>query len=263
MDKKRAISILEEQKGQVPHLKGENRFGPEFKKWQRDTEVAIENIFGEGTRHLEDFEKIQYVSWDLFGNSPDNRKQRVYNSGLDDAEACLQSMIDEITAYWTDNTSTGSSPSYLMKIERLCSRFHHVARQLRSRYSDRSTLDVSDEYDVQDLFNALLNIYFDDIRAEEYTPSYAGANSRVDFLLKNCNVAVEIKKTRLGLDASEVGEQLIVDIERYQDHPNCNTLICFIYDPEGRIANPRGVESDLSKQRDGVNVIVYIKPRMA
>lgn len=137
-----------------------------------------------------------------------------------------------------------------------------MVRQLRSRHQGRDTLDVEDEYDVQDLFHSLLRLYFDDVKAEEYTPSYAGSNSRVDFLLKQRGLAIEIKKTRKGLDANELGEQLVIDIERYQEHPDCDTLICFVYDPEGRIANPRGVESDLSRQRKGVNVMMYIKPRM-
>ncbi|WP_431606461.1 hypothetical protein [Kingella negevensis] len=31
------------------------------------------------------------------------------------------------------------------------SKFHSVARQLSRRYSDRDTLTINDEYDVQDL----------------------------------------------------------------------------------------------------------------
>ena len=33
---------------------------------------------------------------------------------------------------------------------------------LRERYDQRPTLDVNDEYDVQDLFHALLTLSFDD-----------------------------------------------------------------------------------------------------
>src|SRR6266403_3266592 len=47
-------------------------------------------------------------------------------------------------------------------IELLCLRFHVVAKQLRQRRGNRSTLDVADEYDVQDLFHALLRVFFDD-----------------------------------------------------------------------------------------------------
>lgn len=121
-------------------------------------------------------------------------------------------------------------------------------------------MDVDDEYDVQDLFHALLRIPFDDVRPEEWTPSYAGGASRVDFLLPEIEAVVEIKKSRPGLSAREVGEQLIVDIAKYRKHPTCRTLFCFVYDPDGRIANPRGIENDLNATQDELTVRVLIAP---
>jgi REase_DpnII-MboI len=119
---------------------------------------------------------------------------------------------------------------------------------------------VEDEYDVQDLFHSLLSIPFDDVRPEEWTPSYAGCASRMDFLLPEIEAVVEIKKSRPGLSAKELGEQLIVDIAKYKKHPNCRTLFCFVYDPDGRIANPRGIESDLNATQVDLTVRVLIAP---
>lgn len=67
---------------------------------------------------------------------------------------------------------------------KIIDRFHLVVKQLRNRYNSRETLDIVDEYDVQDLFHSLLYIFFNDVRAEEWTPSYAGKCARQDFLLK-------------------------------------------------------------------------------
>jgi hypothetical protein len=142
----------------------------------------------------------------------------------------------------------------------LFARFHLVARQLRERHDGRGTLDVEDEYDTQDLVHSLLHLNFDDIRPEEWTPSYAGGSSRMDFLLKQEKFVIEVKKTRKGLGARELGEQLIIDIQKYKNHPDCKSLICFVYDPEGRIANPRGVENDLKKDTEGLKVRVLITP---
>jgi len=83
----------------------------------------------------------------------------------------------------------------------------------------------------------------------------------MDFLLKNESIVIEVKKTRKGLDAKELGEQLIVDIERYQSHSSCKTLVCFVYDPEGKIANPQGLENDLSRNDDTLTVKVLIVPK--
>ena len=91
-----------------------------------------------------------------------------------------------------DTTSTDS----LLDLKNILLRFHKVARQLRNRYNKRTTIEINDEYDVQNLLHALLHIYFSDIRAEEWTPSYAGSSVRQDFLLKNEKVVIEVKKTR-------------------------------------------------------------------
>jgi len=143
----------------------------------------------------------------------------------------------------------------------LVTKFHLIARQLRERYNRRQTLDVNDEYDVQDLMHALLRLHFDDIRPEEWAPSYAGSASRTDFLLPEINTVIEIKKTRQGLDARKIGEQLIVDIAKYKSHPQCKRLICFVYDPDGRIANPAGIEADLNNSGNGIDVTVLILPK--
>jgi hypothetical protein len=149
----------------------------------------------------------------------------------------------------------------MLMLERLCSRFHLVAEQLRSRHSNRDTLRVEDEYDVQDLLRALLHLEHDDIRPEEWTPSYADGCSRTDFLLKLEQIVLEVKKTWNGLGAGELVEQIKIDIQKYKQHPDCRTLVCFVYDPEGRIANPRGIEKDLSGDKDGLAVRVIIAPK--
>lgn len=106
-----------------------------------------------------------------------------------------------------------------------------------------------------------MKVDFDDVRAEEWTPSYAGSASRMDFLLKQEQIVIEVKKTRKGLVAKEVGEQLMIDIERYTAHPDCQTLVCFVYDPESRVANPIGIENDLKRKTNNLNVIIIITPK--
>lgn len=43
-------------------------------------------------------------------------------------------------------------------------------------------LSFGNEYDVQDLLHAMLRPWINDIRPEEFTPSYAGLSTRMDFL---------------------------------------------------------------------------------
>ena len=139
-------------------------------------------------------------------------------------------------------------------------KFNKVSRQLRYRHENRSTLDIEDEYDVQDLLHALLLLFFDDVRTEEWAPSFAGMPARMDFLIKQENIVIEVKKTRKGLADKEIGNQLIEDIERYKQHPDCKQLICFVYDPDGQIRNPDGLINDLNTKHNGF-VQVFIEPR--
>src|SRR5262245_34645691 len=94
----------------------------------------------------------------------------------------------------------------LQRVLCISSRFPLVARELTHRRDNRSTLVVKDEYDVQDLFRALLRIDFDDVRSEEWTPSYAGKAARMDFLLRKEEIVIEIKKTGTSVGAKDVGE---------------------------------------------------------
>ena len=144
---------------------------------------------------------------------------------------------------------------------RLLRRFHRTVRQLKHRHNDRIPLLIEDEYDVQDLLHAILRGLFDDVRPEEYTPSYAGGASRMDFLLKSEQIVLETKVASSSLRDKQIGEQLIVDIERYQSHPDCNHLLCFVYDPAGYLKNPSGLENDLSRVHEKLKVkVIVISP---
>ena len=262
MKKNEAIEKLEKLIERAEILKTNDRFGPDFEKWKRDTPVAIGHIFGKDSNQKREFSKIGYSILYATNNTTYSERQAAYEKGVSSAIIILQSMRDEVQEYWTEvesNEEFGMSAN--ATVELIMNRFHQVARQLRHRYSNRATLDINDEYDVQDLFHALLKLYFDDVRPEEYTPSYAGAASRTDFLLKSEQIIIELKKSRKTLKAKEVGEQLIVDSQRYQAHPDCKRIICFVYDPEGFIANPRGIENDLSKETGGIPVSVFIRPQ--
>lgn len=149
------------------------------------------------------------------------------------------------------------------EVVEICRRFDASARQIVKRHDSRSTLTITDEYDVQDLLHSLLLSRFSDVRAEEWTPSYAGKSARTDFLLKPEELFIEAKKTRKGLRDREVTEQLAIDVGYYRQHQYCRALVCFVYDPEHLIQNPAAVEDDLSGIRDGLLVQVVVCPGTA
>ena len=154
-----------------------------------------------------------------------------------------------------DVPMTLAKPSGLDRLTHLANRLPTVARQILKRRNEdgkpRPTLEIGDEYDVQDLLHAVLRIDFDDIRPEEWCPSYAGASKRTDFLLKSESIVVEIKKTRDALKDRAVGEQLIIDIANYRTHNDCKHLFCLVWDTDHLIQNPDGLASDLQNANKG------------
>jgi hypothetical protein len=121
-----------------------------------------------------------------------------------------------------------------------------VSRQLQQRYSSRPTLVVNDEYDWQDLFHALLRVFFSDIRREDPAPTSAGASSRIDFVLPEQRIAIELKHSRPSMNAKTLGEEIAADYERYAKHANVSHIVTLVLDWKGAIDNPRGLEKDLS-----------------
>ncbi|MEV7652151.1 hypothetical protein [Kocuria marina] len=107
---------------------------------------------------------------------------------------------------------------------------------------------IRDESDLQIVIEAYLRTLYDDVRPEDYVPSYAGANSRVDFRLPEAGIIVETKMTRERLTERKLGEELLIDAGRYPAHPDCKAIVAFVYDPTRRIHNPRGVERDLAER---------------
>jgi hypothetical protein len=113
---------------------------------------------------------------------------------------------------------------------------------LRWRQGDRAPFRIEDERDLEDLLRALLPLYFDDIRPEGRTPRYADG-SRVDFRLAPERIAVAVKIARPSILVAQLTEQFREDAVYYRGRPDCRTLVVLVYDPEGRIPEPRSQEA--------------------
>lgn len=218
------------------------------KKDVSKTSYTSDEIVGQFNITVDDGVKVSYTNTSF------------HSYGLRDLQSSIMAELGRLPWLESNKKKSGPDPDK-ERIYNLISRFHLVSTQLRRRYSSRPTIKIDDEYDVQDLFHALLKIYFDDVRPEEYSPSRGGASSRLDFLLKKEQIVVEVKMASEKLTDKKIGEQLIIDIERYREHPDCNVLICFVYDPEMQIRNPIGLEKDLSRKEGDLEVRVLVVPK--
>ena len=111
--KAKAIERLQKALDAIPELKRLPRSdsSPEFKKWRRDTQVAVINTFGEDSRHVEEFKKTLYSQMIITVSTSDYEFQKDYVRRLESAASVLESMIDEIKEYWEDEQPISPSPA--------------------------------------------------------------------------------------------------------------------------------------------------------
>lgn len=128
------------------------------------------------------------------------------------------------------------------------------------RRKEAIALTFDSEYDIQDMLHALLRPWISDIRPEEFTPSYAGTSTRMDFLLPEYSIVIEVKRVRSATHAKSIGQEIIIDTDHYRKHPACKQLWCVIYDPQQYISNPGGFTKDLegTSSRGESSVIVHV-----
>lgn len=130
---------------------------------------------------------------------------------------------------------------------------------LAYRRKGAQSLSFESEYDIQDLLHSQLRPWVADIRPEEFTPSYAGSSTRMDFLLPVHKFVVETKRIRDKSHGAKVGDELIIDIEHYRRHPDCERLWCVVYDPLQMIPNPSGLIADLEGRRSTPDGSVHVR----
>ncbi|MFA6054750.1 MAG: nucleotide-binding protein [Thermodesulfovibrionales bacterium] len=106
MEKEKIIEKLNERLKSLLGLSASAASDPSFKKWRRDTDVALEHLFGKDTRHIRDFRGVRYTPGSYNMMNPEPAFARAFVNGKASAEALLQSMIDEVQEYWTESGDT-------------------------------------------------------------------------------------------------------------------------------------------------------------
>ena len=103
MDKAEALQRLEKalEDGRDSGFGGTS--DPAFVKWCRDTEVAIRYVFGDASRHVDEFTKLHYSP--MIYPVGEDYVAETFHDGLGRAKSLLESMIDEVRDYWKDDTT--------------------------------------------------------------------------------------------------------------------------------------------------------------
>ncbi len=226
----------------------------DFQQWHIKAVRFLYNKYGSESIEYKEFTKLRFTLSMCTDTTP-------VSSFVGKCRRDLVTAKGVFIEYLKEMQESSSNQKVIEKtdcLQRIFTRFRKVAVQLARRYDDRDTLKIQDEYDVQDLLHSLLCLYFDDVRPEEWTPSYAGSAVRIDFLIPELEAVIEVKKTRPSMTDKKLSEELIIDIEKYQKHPNCKKIYCFVYDPDMILRNPVAIKNDLEQNHEGL-VRVFIE----
>jgi hypothetical protein len=144
-------------------------------------------------------------------------------------------------------------------LEILVKGLRRAMHPLTHRRKGAQPLHFSSEYDVQDLLHALLRPWVADIRPEEFTPSYAGSSTRMDFLLPKYKIVIELKFVRDRQHGRKIGDEIIIDTDHYRRHPDCAELWCVLFDPEHFLVNAEGLKNDLEGEKSDKDRKIKVK----
>ena len=244
-------------------------FRNKFDQWQHISREAVKK----GLSHIngENFEKDRLYTDVLNAStfpsvffmegestckihSPVNQILNSLKSLKQNIESTIEFTIDD-----TDEENLETNNSEIKVLSRICDKFTTVSKELIDyRYGNgkRSTITMNDEYDVQDLFRSLLHLHFDEVIPEEYSASYAGGKSRIDFNLPNEKIIIEIKLASKTIGDKKIGEQLAIDYTRYQGKDNWEHLFCFVYDPNKNIRYAKTLKKQLETAHPKMTVVI-------
>jgi hypothetical protein len=156
---------------------------------------------------------------------------------------------------WSDQPGRPAAADPFSGLENFLRRLPKTICQLRSRHADRPPLRVHDEHDLEDVLRAVLPLQFAEVRPECRTPRYASC-TRMDFRLGegqgSAPWALTAKLMARGTLEGKLRDQWAEDIAYYEAAGGCQTLVAFIYDPEGIIREQRKKEVAWSKGSDAL-----------
>ncbi len=147
-------------------------------------------------------------------------------------------------------SSGGSTPTVGVGPVLLAMReFDACIRYLNTRRSAGAVINIESEADVQDVLFLLLRPWVVDLIWE--SPADKSANRYVikDFSSAMGRFVVDAKYIRDKEHGRLISKELHDDIEMYRNHPRCDHLIFFIYDPNALIPDQRALREAIEIER--------------
>lgn len=127
--------------------------------------------------------------------------------------------------------------------------FQECVRYLNTRRSTGAVLNLNSEADVQDAVYLMLRPWIHDLVAESPTDRIANRFTIKDFITRQARTVIEIKYVRDVSHGRYISREMHDDIETYRHHPQCRTIIFFVYDPESLIPDQEILRQQIEEPR--------------
>lgn len=114
-------------------------------------------------------------------------------------------------------------------------------------FEKRTGTKFSNESELQKFIYAVLRSLFVSVEFEDPTEKRCERSSRLDFVLKDHKIIIEVKFVRDQKHAKEIYNELAEDYPKYSTSPYGETIINYIYDPDKNIANHEQFKKELYK----------------
>ena len=162
------------------------------------------------------------------------------------------------------DSPAAQDPPTLARALAILEEFGTCASYLRTRRARGGTLKLESEADVQDVIFTMLKPSVPDLIPESPIQKVASRYVIQDFVTKQLQLVIEAKFVRDQKHATGITKELNDDIEMYQHDPNCQTLVFFVYDPQGLIRDRGDVKRHIEKIRTfggrAVQYFLIVKP---
>jgi hypothetical protein len=125
--------------------------------------------------------------------------------------------------------SKGPSRDIALLIQ-LCSRLSNSAKSLAKRRDKKRPFKIADEYDAQDLLQAIIRAYFKYTVSEQPIKKLANTKStRADFVIEALGAIIELKYVHGPNEQARILDDFAHDLPYYEQWEHLKVLIYVIY----------------------------------
>lgn len=182
------------------------------------------------------------LQWYVAQDRERDRNSSVVLIGGDDRSLAISSGVDYTPQLLFASLDASIPEPEVGLVLRLCKRLPASARILAMRRKGKVAFQICDEYDAQDLLNAVLRAYLKYSVHEEPLGKIGGGHSgRVDVAIEELGTVVELKYVHGPDDQRRIVDEYSNDLLLYTKWPHLKHFIYLVYNSQD-LRDPEALE---------------------